>query len=109
MNAGIRTGLGGKSLVDLEKEVGGTDNLPPHSFKPGDIVSIEEYNPKSRREKKTQNAESTIVSGVVYKVSDQVVTLSFGDEVPDLFSGRCNMYLIHFINQFYVIYYQRIW
>jgi hypothetical protein len=87
---GIRTGLGGKSLVDFEKDVGGVDALPPHTFKSGDIVSVEEYNPKTKKDKKGKD-EVKITSGVVYKVTDQVLTLSFADDLPDHLSGKVNL------------------
>lgn len=88
---GIRTGLGGKSLVDFEKDVGGTDGLPSHTFRPGDIVALEEYQPKGRKEKKVPGDQKVTTSGVVYKVTDQCLTLSFSDDLPDHLTGKCNL------------------
>ncbi len=88
---GIRTGLGGKSLVDFEKDVGGSDGLPSHTFRPGDIVALEEYQAKSRKEKKGAADQRPATSGVVYKVTDQCLTLSFSDELPDHLTGKCNL------------------
>lgn len=89
---GMRTGLGGKSLVDFERDVGGSDALPAHTFRSGDIVSVQEYNPKTKKDKITQEP-GKLVSGVVYKVTDQTLTLSFSEELPDVLSGRCTLYV----------------
>lgn len=64
---GLRTGLGGKFCVDLERDLG--DLLPNHSFRNGDIVSVRD--------------ESNDQNGVVYKVTDQIITIAFSEEFKD--------------------------
>lgn len=67
MISGQRTGLGGKFCIDFERDLG--DQLPTHSFRNGDIVSVRDENSNQ--------------SGVVYKVSDQVLTVAFSEEFKD--------------------------
>jgi DNA polymerase alpha-associated DNA helicase A len=65
--SGLRSGLGGKFCVDFERDLG--DQLPAHSFRNGDIVSVRD--------------ETNDQSGVVYKVTDQVLTVAFSEEFKD--------------------------
>ena len=67
MITGQRTGLGGKFCIDFERDIG--DLLPTHSFRNGDIVSVRD--------------ESNEQSGVVYKITDQVLTIAFSEEFKD--------------------------
>ena len=86
---GMRSGLGGKTLVDLETSTGGMDKLPTHKFRVGDIVGIEEYSASTRGSASTskRNASTTgsvknavQLSGLVYRVTDTVLTVALQDD-----------------------------
>lgn len=70
--SGIRTGLGGHSLVEFELGAStGSDNgaLPSHQFRPGDLVEIDAMAKESRAD------ELTKYSGSVYRVRETSITI----------------------------------
>ncbi|KAG1835426.1 AAA domain-containing protein [Suillus variegatus] len=84
---GINIGLGGKTLVELERPTAfHTSQLfPPHNFRPGDLARIEENvssnttAKKSAKSKKAASAgaeSSHTAEGVVYKVSDTRIVIA---------------------------------
>ncbi|EPS95334.1 hypothetical protein FOMPIDRAFT_1132627 [Fomitopsis schrenkii] len=96
--ASINIGLGGKTLVELERPTAyhSTPLFPPHSLRPGDIARIEENVTEgsarkkagATRGKKSDRLESTLrhpTEGVVYKVSDTriVVALDVSESGSD--------------------------
>ncbi|KAF9648266.1 P-loop containing nucleoside triphosphate hydrolase protein [Thelephora ganbajun] len=85
--ASINIGLGGKSLIELERPT--AYNLsplfPPHTFRPGDIARIEDNStggkPKGAGKNKKVDADKSTTSGkqiegVVYKVTDARIVLA---------------------------------
>ncbi|KAI8920581.1 P-loop containing nucleoside triphosphate hydrolase protein [Entophlyctis helioformis] len=113
---GIRSGLGGRTLVDLEAGAGGSQPLPPHKFRMGDIVSVDEHaagsgsgrgaSAKGRAKDKgdavgaaaadlsTAKAPTGgggVNAGVVYRVTDTVVTVAFREDLPDPLPDRCKL------------------
>ncbi|KAI8068286.1 P-loop containing nucleoside triphosphate hydrolase protein [Gongronella butleri] len=85
----MRTGLGGKSLVDLE--LGLTNKqarvFPTHKFSTGDIVGIDEY----KRDKPPKHQQP--FSGVVVRVSDTKITLALSkdEDLPAEIQERCQI------------------
>ncbi|TPX45386.1 ribose-phosphate diphosphokinase [Synchytrium endobioticum] len=80
---GSRTGICGQILVDFESGVGGQDALPPHTFRMGDIVCVEEH-VSARSSKKIPIVSPHKTSGVLCRVNDKMMTVSFKqDEEPD--------------------------
>ncbi|KAF8892891.1 AAA domain-containing protein [Infundibulicybe gibba] len=83
--AGINIGLGGKTLVELERPTAYHTSpiFPPHTFRPGDIARIE-ANVTSSGAKKPKNPKGTIdtkgsqAEGVVYKVRIYIDNLHVG-------------------------------
>ncbi|KAG1737470.1 AAA domain-containing protein [Suillus paluster] len=84
---GINVGLGGKTLVELERPTAfhSSQIFPPHNFRPGDLACIEENissnvaAKKSAKGKKAASvgAESSrAAEGVVYKVSDTRIIIA---------------------------------
>ncbi|TFY81728.1 hypothetical protein EWM64_g2284 [Hericium alpestre] len=81
---GINIGLGGKTLVELERSAAyhTSPTFPPHTFRPGDLARIEENvtttakkpskKPKSGTDSKTNQA----AEGVVYKVTDTRIVIA---------------------------------
>lgn len=87
---GMRTGLGGKSLVDLE--LANPNILPPifpaHKITTGDIVGLDEY------KKDKPSKEVARWSGVVLRVMDAKITVAMQDmeeELPNELQERCQI------------------
>ncbi|KAI9432929.1 P-loop containing nucleoside triphosphate hydrolase protein [Lactarius indigo] len=85
--ASIGVGLGNKTLIELERPSAyhTVTTLPPHTFRPGDLASIEEnhivFTRKSRKSIKSTDASGrdktmAAVEGVVYKVSDSRIVIA---------------------------------
>ncbi|KAF8336585.1 P-loop containing nucleoside triphosphate hydrolase protein [Cantharellus anzutake] len=82
----ISIGLGGKSLIELERPSAyhSTPLFPPHTFRPGDLARIDDYaSLQSSRGKKSsikaaKRADSDIsaMEGVVYKVTDTRIVIA---------------------------------
>jgi DNA polymerase alpha-associated DNA helicase A len=89
--SGMRTGMGGKSLVDLETAIGGMDLLPTHKFRTGDIVGIEKGDRAIKDAGGKNEAALVQVSGVVTRVTDQVVTVALKDELPSELEMGCRL------------------
>lgn len=84
---GINIGLGGKTLVELERPTAfhTSQSFPPHNFRPGDLARIEENVSSNAAAKKSAKsnkvasagAESShTVEGVIYKVSDTRIVIA---------------------------------
>ncbi|KAJ1929057.1 hypothetical protein IWQ60_001502 [Tieghemiomyces parasiticus] len=95
---GMRTGLGGRTLIDLETLYGGP--LPPHQIRAGDIVSLEashadQVNKTAKSASKsavaTENGVSRLVSGVVYRIREGKIIVSTADEIPAGWNDRCTI------------------
>ncbi|KAL0096521.1 hypothetical protein J3Q64DRAFT_1692963 [Phycomyces blakesleeanus] len=88
---GMRTGLGGKSLIDLElaNPIKLPPVLPAHKISTGDIVGLDEY------KKDKPSKQSAQWSGVVLRVTDSKVTIALSqdtdDELPPEIQERCQM------------------
>ncbi|KAI9348834.1 P-loop containing nucleoside triphosphate hydrolase protein [Pilaira anomala] len=86
----MRTGLGGKSLIDLE--LANPNILPPifpaHKITTGDIVGLDEY------KKDKPSKEVARWSGVVLRVSDAKITVALQEmeeELPTEIQERCQI------------------
>ncbi|KAH9063276.1 P-loop containing nucleoside triphosphate hydrolase protein [Lactarius vividus] len=93
--ASIGVGLGNKTLIELERPSAyhTVTALPPHTFRPGDLASIEENHVvptrKSRKSIKSTDASGRdktmpAVEGVVYKVSDSRIVIAVDPSHSDL-------------------------
>ncbi|KZV75712.1 P-loop containing nucleoside triphosphate hydrolase protein [Peniophora sp. CONT] len=95
----ISVGLGGKTLVELERPAAYHTSIvfPPHTIRPGDLVRIEENVTTNASKKKPasgskkaasdgKSQSSTGVEGVVYKASDTriVIAVDLSDSSDDL-------------------------
>ncbi|KAI0926477.1 hypothetical protein AcV7_005407 [Taiwanofungus camphoratus] len=104
--ASVNVGLGGKTLVELERPAAYHPSplFPPHTFRPGDLARIEENVSETSGRKKTAKGKksggsealrSQSAEGVVYKVSDVRLVIAIespesGGEDPDL-PERCRV------------------
>ncbi|KAG2366360.1 AAA domain-containing protein [Suillus spraguei] len=84
---GVNIGLGGKTLVELERPTAfhTSQSFPPHNFRPGDLARIEENASSSTAAKKSAKSKkatsagtesSRTAEGVVYKVSDTRIVIA---------------------------------
>ncbi|VDB96684.1 unnamed protein product [Peniophora sp. CBMAI 1063] len=105
--ANISVGLGGKTLVELERPAAyHTSNIfSPHTIRPGDLARIEENSsapankkkPTSKKNQTTNDVKTTAssgVEGVVYKMSDTrvVIAVDLSDSSDDLdLPERCRV------------------
>ncbi|KAI0647054.1 P-loop containing nucleoside triphosphate hydrolase protein [Trametes meyenii] len=82
--ASVGIGLGGKTLVELERPAAyhTTPLFPPHSLRPGDLARIEEHTTASSQKKSTKPKKAGVseksdgIEGVVYKVAPVFQLLS---------------------------------
>ncbi|KAF5384145.1 hypothetical protein D9615_003261 [Tricholomella constricta] len=77
----INIGLGGKTLVELERPSAYHTNpaFPPHTFRPGDLARIEanvSANPVKKAKKVAEDTKGAQPEGVVYKVSDTRIVVA---------------------------------
>lgn len=76
-----RTGLGGKTVVDLELDPAvGAGDLPEHGIHTGDIVSVQEQPSGSARKKEKSTLQSRGVEGVVVKVAARQIAVALGND-----------------------------
>ncbi len=87
--ASQRTGLRGKTVIDLELDpaVGGGD-LPEHGIRTGDIVRVSEQPSGSAKKKEKTDMERKGVEGVVVKVAASHIAVALGHEDGDLPGGK---------------------
>ncbi|EKM56705.1 uncharacterized protein PHACADRAFT_207896 [Phanerochaete carnosa HHB-10118-sp] len=82
--ANVSVGLGGKTLVELERPTAysNTPLFPSHTFRPGDLARVEEHVSTSgakkvaKTKKPTETKSSRSAEGVVYKVSDVRIVIA---------------------------------
>ncbi|KAI8078765.1 P-loop containing nucleoside triphosphate hydrolase protein [Halteromyces radiatus] len=88
----MRTGLGGKSLIDLElgqshKQI---PIFPTHKITTGDIVGLDEY-----KKDKPNKKKGSSWSGVVLRVTDTRITLALSqdmdEDLPPEVQDRCQI------------------
>ncbi|KAI1795876.1 P-loop containing nucleoside triphosphate hydrolase protein [Ganoderma leucocontextum] len=104
--ASVGIGLGGKTLVELERPTAyhSSPLFPPHTLRPGDLARIEEHTSgvaapkkavKAKKLGSTDKGKSDGVEGVVFKVSDTRIVIAVdppetGGEDLDL-PDRCRV------------------
>jgi DNA polymerase alpha-associated DNA helicase A len=89
-----RTGLGGKTVLDLELDpaVGGGD-IPEHGIRVGDIVGVQEQPSGSARKKEKTDSQRNGVNGVVLKVQPGSVSVALDKEDVDVPGGKLWMWV----------------
>ncbi|KAI9781046.1 MAG: hypothetical protein M1835_004368 [Candelina submexicana] len=87
--ASQRTGLGGKTVVNLELDPAvGSGYLPEHGIRSGDIVSVQEQPAGSSKKKEKNDLKSKGVEGVVVKVASSHVAIALNKEDDEPPSGK---------------------
>jgi DNA polymerase alpha-associated DNA helicase A len=84
-----RTGLGGKTVLDLELDpaVGGGD-IPEHGIRVGDIVGVQEQPSGSARKKEKSDMQKKGVEGVVLKVTPVAVSVALDKDEVEVPGGK---------------------
>ncbi|GLB39891.1 putative DNA helicase [Lyophyllum shimeji] len=97
---GVNIGLGGKTMVELERPSAYHVNpvFPPHTIRPGDLARIEAHvsaePAKKTKKTATEERKGSRPEGVVYKVSDTriVIAIDSSDTADDLdLPERCRV------------------
>lgn len=89
--ASQRTGLGGKTVVELELDSAvktGNGELPEHGLRTGDIVSVSEQPKGSEKKSNKLDLKKKGVEGVVSKVANASISVALDREDADVPSGR---------------------
>ncbi|KIJ28163.1 hypothetical protein M422DRAFT_61944 [Sphaerobolus stellatus SS14] len=78
--ASVAVGLGGKSLIELERPAAyhTTPIFPPHTLRTGDLARIDEHaSGVTKKSKVTKDTSAkSVIEGVVYKVSNTRIVLA---------------------------------
>ncbi|RMY44878.1 hypothetical protein D0863_16144, partial [Hortaea werneckii] len=84
-----RTGLGGKTLLELgiDPAVGGGE-LHEHGFRVGDICAVAEQPKGAEKKKERESKEKQGVEGVVTKVQKEAITVALDKEEVDIPAGK---------------------
>lgn len=86
-----RTGLGGKSLVELSLDpaiAGIETQLPEHGMRVGDIVGVSEQPKGAEKKKERQDMEQKQVQGVVVKVLREIIVVALDKDEVDIPGGK---------------------
>ncbi|KAG0301480.1 hypothetical protein BGZ98_008302 [Dissophora globulifera] len=99
---GMKTGAGGKSLVDLElsNATSTSPALPAHRLRVGDIVALEEHGAGSKGKPMAQKATYTPkLDGVIFRVTETTIVVAVKsrkegeneEEIPKEVQERCRV------------------
>jgi hypothetical protein len=89
-----RTGLGGKTVVELSLDTAvGSDGLPEHGIRVGDIVGVQEQISGSAKKKEKSEVLKRGAEGVVLKVTPSSVSVAMGKEDVELPGGKVWLYV----------------
>lgn len=83
-----RTGLGGKTVIELESDGGVATELPQHGIRVGDIVGIQEQPAGSAKKKEKNELKAKGIEGVVVRAGLKNVQVALDKEDPDIPNGR---------------------
>ena len=80
-----RTGLGGKTVLELEQDhaIGNAGEIGDHGIRVGDIVKVGEQPKGSERKKDKAAMEGKGVEGVVVRIGQKAVQVALGNEEED--------------------------
>jgi DNA polymerase alpha-associated DNA helicase A len=89
-----RTGLGGKTVLDLELDsaVGGGD-IPEHGIRTGDIVSVADQPSGSAKKREKADLKGKGVNGVVLRVTPTNVSVALDKEDAEVPAGKLWLYV----------------
>ena len=81
-----RTGLGGKTVLELEQDhaIGNAGEIGEHGIRTGDIVRVGEQPKGNEKKKEKAGMEGRGVEGVVVRVSQKGLQVALGNEEDGL-------------------------
>lgn len=91
-----RTGLGGKTLLDLALDnavAGDNKELPEHGLRVGDIVAVAEQPKGAERKKVREDMEKQMVQGVVTKLLKEAIVVALDKDEVDPPAGKLWMFV----------------
>lgn len=89
--ASQRTGLGGKTLLELSLDsavAGDNKELPEHGLRVGDIVGVAEQPKGSEKKKDREDMEKKLVQGVVVKVRGEALVVALDKDEVEVPGGK---------------------
>lgn len=90
--ASQRTGLGGKTVIELEQDhaIGNAGEIGEHGIRVGDIIRIGEQPKGSEKKKDRAGMEGRGMEGVVVKMGQKGIQIALGkeDEIVEGLGGR---------------------
>jgi DNA polymerase alpha-associated DNA helicase A len=101
--ASTRTGLGGKTILELEpdaatssvKSADGSLRVQEHGIRVGDVVRVQTMVGGSAKKREKNEAETAGCSGVVSKVTESRVAIALSADDVDVPQGRLWMYVLN--------------
>ena len=80
-----RTGLGGKTVLELEQDhaIGNAGEIGEHGIRTGDIVRVGEQPKGNEKKKQKANMETKGMEGVVVRVNQRGLQVALGNEEDD--------------------------
>lgn len=93
--AAQRTGLGGKTVLDLaiDPAISTSGELPEHGLRVGDIVGVREQIGGAAKKKEKADADEKSVDGVVVKTGREVISVALDKEEADPPGGKLWMFV----------------
>jgi DNA polymerase alpha-associated DNA helicase A len=89
-----RTGLGGKTLLELSLDPAvGSGELPEHGLRVGDICGVAEQPKGAERKKEREGMEKRGIEGVITKLHRETVTVALDKEDTDVPNGKLWLYV----------------
>jgi DNA polymerase alpha-associated DNA helicase A len=89
-----RTGLGGKTLLELSLDPAvGSGELPEHVLRVGDICGVAEQPKGAERKKERDGMEKRGIEGVITKLHRETVTVALDKEDADVPNGKLWLYV----------------
>jgi len=93
-----RTGLGGKTVLDLELDpavASSSKELPEHGLRVGDIVGLAEQPKGAEKKKDRESMEKKGANGVVVRVMREAVIVALDKEEVDVPGGKLWLWVQH--------------
>ncbi|KAI0383676.1 DNA helicase [Hypomontagnella monticulosa] len=85
-----RTGLGGRTVIELSPDNATGNELPEHGLRPGDIVLVSEQPAGSAKKREVKDLERKGARGVVTRIKKEAIAVAVDEDKEDAasFSGR---------------------
>jgi DNA polymerase alpha-associated DNA helicase A len=89
-----RTGLGGRTVLELEPDTAIGTEIPEHGIRTGDIVGISEQAGAAARKKEKAELDKKRIEGVVTKVTPHAISVAVDKDEVDVPNGKLWLYAV---------------